>query len=209
MIKAEANVIGTIKRSASIRTDKNNNPYLSFIMIVNLPDAKANGKSVDVFVSLPNAGQDETQSYVEGLRIAVNGNLDIHKKGEELNFFLTGNETVTRNVADTDSISGTISFRGYLKKENIYEQKTDKNGHPFMVFSAYSLEKVGQEFVSTWINCMRFPEKGASIETIIPEWLHAKAHVDVNGTMQLSSYNGNVRISCRVKSMAEHINTQQ
>ena len=209
MIKAEANVIGTIKRSASIRTDKDKNPYLSFIMTVNLPDAKANGKSVDVFVSLPNTGQDEAQSYVEGLRIAVNGKLDIHKKGEELKFYLTGNETVTQNVADTDSISGTISFRGYLKKENIYEQKTDKNGHPFMVFSAYSLEKVGQEFVSTWINCMRFPEKDASIETIIPEWLHAKAHVDVNGTMSLSSYNGNVRISCRVKSMAEHINTQQ
>lgn len=34
MIKAEANVIGTIKRSANIRTGKNNNPYLSFVMTV-------------------------------------------------------------------------------------------------------------------------------------------------------------------------------
>lgn len=209
MIKAEANVIGTIKRSASIRTDKNNNPYLSFIMAVNLPDAKANGKSVDIFVSLPNAKQDEAQSYVEGMRIAVNGNLDIRKKGEELNFYLTGNEITTQNVSDLDTVSGTISFRGYLKKENIYEQKTDKNGHPFMVFSAYSLEKVGQEFVSTWINCMRFPEKDANIESLVPEWFHAKAHVDVSGDLMLSSYNGNVRISCRVKSIAEHVNTQQ
>ena len=209
MIKAEANVIGTIKRSASIRTDKNNNPYLSFLMAVNLPDAKANSKSIDVFVSLPNAKQEEAQSYVEGLRVAISGNLDIRKKREELNFYLTGNEVSTQDVATLDAVTGTISFRGYLKKENIYEQKTDKNGHPFIVFSAYSLEKNGQEFVSTWVNCMRFPEKGANIDSIIPKWLHAKAHVDVNGDLQLSSYNGMVRISCRVKNMTEHINTQQ
>ena len=51
MIKAEANVIGTIKRSANIRTDKNNNPYLSFVMTVVLTDAKTTSKSIDVFVS--------------------------------------------------------------------------------------------------------------------------------------------------------------
>lgn len=79
MIKAEANVIGTIKRSANIRTDKNNNPYLSFVMTVVLTDAKTTSKSIDVFVSLPNAKQDEAQAYVEGLRVAVNGNLDIRK----------------------------------------------------------------------------------------------------------------------------------
>ena len=209
MIKAEANVIGTIKRSASIRTDKNSNPYLSFIMAVNLPDAKVNTKSIDVFVSFPNVTQDEAHSYIEGLRVAVNGNLDIRKKGEELNFYLTGKEVSTQDVATLDTITGTISFRGYLKKENIYEQKTDKNGNPFIVFSAYSLEKNSQEFVSTWINCMRFPEKGATIDSIIPEWLHAKAHIDVDGDLQLSSYNGIVRISCRVKDMKEHINIQQ
>ena len=49
MIKAEANVVGTIRRSASIRTDKNNNPYLSFVMTVVLTDAKTTSKSVDVF----------------------------------------------------------------------------------------------------------------------------------------------------------------
>lgn len=46
MIKAEANVIGTIKRSANIRTDKNNNPYLSFVMTVVLTDAKTTSESI-------------------------------------------------------------------------------------------------------------------------------------------------------------------
>ena len=209
MIKAEANVIGTIKRSASIRTDKNNNPYLSFVMTVVLTDAKTSSHSIDVFVSLPNARQDEAQVYVEGLRIAVSGDLDIRKKEENLNFYLTGNNVTTQNVAELDSISGSLSFRGYLKKENIYQQKTDKNGHPFIVFSAYSVDKNGQEFQSTWVNFMRFPEKDAGIESIIPEWMHSKAHVDITGELQVSSYNGIARLSCRVKDMTEHVNNQQ
>lgn len=209
MIKAEANVVGTIKRSASIRTDKNNNPYLSFVMTVVLTDAKATSHSIDVFVSLPNVKQDEAQVYVEGLRVAVNGNLDIRKKDNNLNFYLTSNTITTQNVAELDSVSGSLSFRGYLKKENIYQQKTDKNGHPFIVFSAYSVDKNGQDFQSTWVNFMRFPEKGADVESIIPEWLHSKAHVDITGELQVSSYNGVARLSCRVNGMAEHINTQQ
>lgn len=209
MIKAEANVTGTIKRSASIRTDKNNNPYLSFIMTVVLTDAKTTSKSIDVFVSLPNAKQDEAQSYVEGLRVAVNGNLDIRKKADDLAFYLTGNTVTIQDVASLDTISGTLTFRGYLKKENIYQQKTDKNGHPFIVFSAYSLEKNGEEYLSTWVNFMRFPEKGAEIESFIPEWMRPKAHVDITGELQVSSYNGVVRLSSRVKDMTEHINTQQ
>ena len=209
MIKAEANVTGTIKRSASIRTDKNNNPYLSFVMTVVLTDAKATSKSTDVLVSLPNARQEEAQSYVEGLRVTVNGNLDIRKKENNLNFYLTGNTITTQEVAELDTISGSLSFRGYLKKENIYQQKSDKNGHPFIVFSAYSLEKNGEEYLSTWVNFMRFPEKGAEVESIIPEWMHPKAHVDITGDLQVSSYNGVVRLSSRVKDMTEHINIQQ
>lgn len=209
MIKAEANVVGTIKRSASVRTDKNNNPYLSFVMTVVLSDAKTTSKSIDVFVSLPNGKQDEAQSYVEGLRVAVNGNLDIRKKEDNLNFYLTGNTIATQNVAENDSISGSLSFRGYLKKENIYQQKTDKNGHPFIVFSAYSVDKNGQEFQSTWVNFMRFPEKDAVVESVIPEWMHSKAHMDITGELQVSSYNDIVRLSCRVKNMTEHVNTQQ
>ena len=209
MIKAEANVTGTIKRSASIRTDKNNNPYLSFVMTVVLTDAKATNKSIDVFASIPNAKQDEAQSYVEGLRVVVNGNLDIRKKENNLNFYLTGNTITTQDVVELDTISGSLSFRGYLKKENIYQQKADKNGHPFIVFSAYSLEKNGEEYLSTWVNFMRFPEKGAEVESIIPEWMRPKAHVDITGDLQVSSYNGIVRLSSRVKDMTEHINTQQ
>ena len=209
MIKAEVNVTGTVKRNAGIRTDRNNNPYLSLLLTVCLPDAKRTNHSIDVFVSLPNARQEDVYTYTEGSRLTVNGSMDFRKKEEELQFYLTGNLVSIENVTDLDAIGGTMTFRGHLKKENVYEQKTDKNGHPYIVFSAYSSEKVGESFVSTWVNFMRFPEKDADISSILPDWMHPKAHVDIKGDLQVSSYGGTVRLSCRVRDIQEHVYVQQ
>lgn len=208
MIKVEANVIGTIKRNASVRTDRNNKPYLSFIMSVRLPDAKGEGKIIDVFVYLPEAQQGDISLYSEGVRISINGDMDIRKKEDELLFYLVGKTISMEDVPELDAIGGTLKFRGHLKKENIYEEKTGKKGNPFIVFSAYSSEKVGENFVSTWVNFMRFPAKGADIESIKPEWMRSKAHVDISGDLQLSSFNGKLRLSCRVREMSEVVNVQ-
>lgn len=208
MIKVEANVIGTIKRNASVRTDKNNRPYLSFIMSVRLPDAKAESKTIDVFVSFPEAQQDDMFLYSEGVRVSINGDMDIRKKDEELHFYLVGKTISTENVPELDALGGTLKFRGHLKKENVYEEKTGKKGNPFIVFSAFSSEKVGESFVCTWINFMRFPAKGETIESIKPEWMRSKAHVDISGDLQLSFFNGKLRLSCRVREMSEVVNVQ-
>ena len=209
MIKAEVNVTGTVKRNAGIRTDRNNNPYLSLLLTVCLPDAKQTNHSIDVFVSLPNARQEDVYTYTEGSRLTVNGSMDFRKKEEELQFYLTGNLVSIENVTDLDAIGGTMTFRGHLKKENVNEQKTDKNGHPYIVFSAYSSEKVGESFVSTWVNFMRFPEKDADISSILPDWMRPKSHVDITGDLQVSSYGGTVRLSCRVRDIQEHVYVQQ
>lgn len=205
MIKAEVKVIGTIKRSASIRTDKNNQPYLSFIVTMALPDAKVSSNSIDAFVSYPKGQQSDVPQLVEGVRVAILGTLDIRHKDDNLLFYLSAEAVTTENVLELDAVIGTLSFRGHLKKENFCEEKNDKNGNPYLVFSAYSAEKVGENFISTWVNFMRFPNKGAGIDTIKPEWMRSKAHIEVNGEMQLSSYNGNVQLSCKVADMREYV----
>ena len=209
MIKAEVKIIGTIKRSASVRTDKNNQPYLSFIVTIALPDAKANTNTVDALVSYPKGQQSDVSLFAEGVRVAIQGVLDIRNKENKLLFYLAAESVTTDDVPDLDAISGTLSFRGHLKKEKVYEEKKDKNGNPYLFFSAYSAEKVGESFVSTWVNFMRFPEKGAAVESIIPDWMHSKAHVDISGELQVSAYNDVVRLSCRVHDMTEYSNTQQ
>ncbi|MBU9910002.1 hypothetical protein KSW89_02925 [Prevotella copri] len=205
MIKAEVKIIGTIKRGASIRTDKNNQPFLSFIVTIALPDAKTNTITVDALVSYPKGQQSDVSLFAEGVRVAIQGVLDIRNKENKLLFYLAAESVTTDDVPDLDAISGTLSFRGHLKKEKVYEEKKDKNGNPYLVFSAYSAEKVGESFVSTWVNFMRFPEKGAAIGTVKPDWMRSKAHVCISGELQISSYNSKVQMSCKVASMSEFV----
>ena len=173
MIRADVNMTGTIKRSATTRTDKNEKPYLSFVVNVKLPDAKGKGRDLDVLVTFQGGKKSDLSLLAEKQRVTVQGTLDIRKKGEDLAFYLT--------------------------------EKSDRNGNPYLLFSAYSSEKVGDNFVSTWVRFLRFPEKGAGIETIKPEWMQPRCRVSIDGELQLASYDKQVRLSCRVSDMKEFI----
>lgn len=207
MIKADVNVVGTIKKGASIRTNKEGQPYLSLVMKVSLPETKGKGKAkdVEILVTIPDGKQSDLSLYSEKRRASVEGTMDIRKKGEELAFYLTASQVSTEDVADVDAISGTLHFRGRLKNDNVLEERTDRKGNPYLTFSAYSSEKVGDNFVSTWVHFVRFPEKDADIDSIKADWMCAKARVTVEGALQISVYNKVVRLSCRVSSMEEYI----
>jgi hypothetical protein len=205
MIRADVNMTGAIKRSATTRTDKNENPYLSFVVKVNLPDAKGKGRDLEVLVTYKGGKKSDLSLFTEGKRVTVQGTLDIRKKGEDLAFYLTASKVSTKNVPDDDGITGELHFRGRLKNDNICEEKSDRHGNPYLLFSAYSSEKVGENFVSTWVRFLRFPEKGASVETIKPEWMKPKARVSIDGELQLGVYDQQVRLSCRVSDMKEYI----
>lgn len=89
MIKAEVNVIGTISRSAAVRTDKSGSAYLAFPLVVNLVNQSDQTTiPVTVYVTVPNGQQSDLALYTEGTRVAVNGTMDIHKKDDSLTFSL-------------------------------------------------------------------------------------------------------------------------
>ena len=108
-------------------------------------------------------------------------------------------------MSDEDAIVGELQFRGRLKNDDIMEEKSDKNGNPYIVFSAFSAEKVGNKFVSTWVRFMRFPATGAGVETIKPDWMRPKAHLTVTGDLQVYVYNNVFRFTCIVKGMEEYV----
>lgn len=202
MIRAEVNITGTISRNAVVRTDRNNNPYLAFAMMVNLSSATDQPTHIYIYVSVPDGKQDDLSLYTEHTRVMVNGVMDIHKKDDNLTFFLSAKHITTDNVAELDSVSGTMSFRGRLRSDNVFEEKTTKqSGKPYLRFSAYSAEKDGDKFVSTWVNFIRFPEKDASIETIKEDWMTPKANVCILGTLELDAYKGRISINSRVIEM--------
>lgn len=205
MIRAEVKIIGTIRRSASMRTNSTGTPELSFFMSVSVPDVQTGNKDIDIWVSLPEAHENDVANYQQDYRVAVEGTMDIRRNTSGLLFFLVAKSATTNDVPEVDSITGNLTFRGHLKKEKVYEQKTDKNGNPFLVFSAYSSEKVGDEFLSTWVNFMRFPEKNADVEHVDTSCLQPRANVVIKGDLTVSSYNGQVRLSCRVRDIQPYV----
>lgn len=205
MIKAEVNLVGTVKRGATMREDKNKKSYLSFVMAVNVTDGNENSKDMEIHVMYYNAKKSDLSLYVENRRIVAQGILDIHKKGEDYIFYLSAKKLSVKDVSDEDAIVGELQFRGRLKSDDIMEEKSDKNGNPYIVFSAFSSEKVGDKFVSIWVRFMRFPAKEAGVDTIKPDWMRPKAHLTVTGDLQVYVYNNVFRFTCIVKGMEEYV----
>ena len=181
MIKAEVNLVGTVKRGATMREDKNKKSYLSFVMAVNVTDGNGNSKDMEIHVMYYNAKKSDLPLYDENRRIVAQGTLDIHKKGEDYIFYLSAKKLSVKDVSDEDAIVGELQFRGRLKNDDIMEEKSDKNGNPYIVFSAFSAEKVGDKFVSIWV------------------------HLTATGDLQVSIYNNVFRFTCIVKSMEEYV----
>lgn len=174
-------------------------------MAVNVTDGNGNSKDMEIHVMYYNAKKSDLPLYDENRRIVAQGTLDIHKKGEDYNFYLSAKKLSVKDVSDEDAIVGELQFRGRLKNDDIMEEKSDKNGNPYIVFSAFSAEKVGDKFVSTWVRFMRFPAKGAGVETIKPDWMRPKAHLTVTGDLQVYVYNNVFRFTCIVKGMEEYV----
>lgn len=201
MIKANVNVAGTITRAATMKGDKDNSTYVSLALSVSIPDSEDMQKTIEINVIYPQGKQSDLDILTEKRRIAAIGVMDVRKKGEDFIFYLNAEQITVKDVSESDLVTGDLQFRGRLKNDKVYEERTDKKGNPYLVFSAYSSEKIGDNFVSTWVNFIRFPEKGSDIDSIKPSWLRSKATIQVEGEFKIAAVKGNIRLNCRVSSM--------
>ena len=112
MIRADVTAIGTIKRAATIRTDKNNQPYLSFILGITLTDSKGSAKDIELFVMDTKGKQSDISLYSEKKRVSVKGSMNIRTKGEELAYYINAESITTKEVAELDSIG--LLFQDFL-----------------------------------------------------------------------------------------------
>ena len=93
-----------------------------------------------------------------------------------------------------DSVKGTIEFRGTVG--NKIEEKKDKKDKPYLVFSAFSSEKVGEGYSFTWVRFMHFGQGK-------PEWMEGKCGIDAKGELQLSIYNDRLDLTCRAAELTQ------
>lgn len=195
MIKCNVAVSGTVSKVASCRTNKEGKPFVTFAVSVVIPARNGTGKTVEVGV-VKDGTLTEVGNFPTGARIEATGVLTIRKRGEAMCFNLRADSVNTTPTTDKDGIAGDMEFRGKVGR-NI-EEKQDKKGNPFLQFSAFSAEKVGEGFEYTWVRFFRFDGQRE-------DWLQQGARVSVKGSLELSVYNDRLGVSCRVNEISEYI----
>lgn len=196
MIKCNVIINGTVSRAAQMRTDKENNSFVSFPVRVVIPAKSGINKTVEVSVSMSGT-QSDCHKFQANQRVELQGILTLRKRGEALYFNLMA-DSANLNPAETkDKIEGEMEFRGSLGNKDVIA-KNDKKGNPFIIFSGFSTEKIGDTFEYIWVRFVRFSgDKEA--------FLQPKAKVNVKGTAEFGVYNDKIDLSCRVSEISEWV----
>ena len=126
--------------------------------------------------------------------VDVKGVLTFKKKDDNLYFNLKGIEVSQPAAESKDGIVGDMDFKGKVGKD--IDMKKDKNGKTFLMFSAFSAEKIGEEFAFTWVRFVRFVEEKE-------EWLQPKATIEAKGDLEISVYNERLNLGCKVAELSQ------
>ena len=200
MIKSNLKVCAVINRAASVKKDKKGASYLSYG--VQLPVSGKNGESQTLVINVMMAPRKGSVSDLTvGRRVALEGEMTIHKHGGKLCCYLRP-ESVELVENGSDSIEGTLEFRGKLGKKEV-ELKEDKNGNIYMVFSAFSTDKTKDKPEFTWVSFLYFDPKDGE------DFLKPGTYIDAKGTLQLGVYHDAVTLDCLVDEVKPWILNKQ
>ena len=200
MIKSNLKVCATINRAASVKKDKKGASYLSYG--VQLPVSGKNGESQPLVINVMMApSKGSVSDLTVGRRVALEGEMTIHKHGGKLCCYLRP-ESVDLVENGSDSIEGTLEFRGKLGKKEV-ELKEDKNGNIYMVFSAFSIDKTKDKPEFIWVSFLYFDPKDGE------DFLKPGTYIDAKGTLQLGVYHDAVTLDCLVDEVKPWILNKQ
>ena len=191
MIKCNVSVCGIVSKAAVVRNGKDGMPFTTYSVDVVVPAKKGINKTVMVNCIMDG---DCAEAIVVGNRIDVKGVLTFKKKDENLYFNLKGIEVSQSAAENKDGIVGDMDFKGKVGKD--IDMKKDKNGKAFLMFSAFSAEKIGEEFAFTWVRFVRFSEEKE-------EWLQSKATIEAKGELEISVYNDRLNLGCKVAELSQ------
>lgn len=189
MIKAEVTVNGIIDRSATSRTSKEGKPFTTFSLKVNITGHNQESLPIEISIIKDGYNASEANQFTSGRRVEVSGNMTFKKRGERMYVNMSASQINMTPIAVTDSVEGTVEFRGTLGKQ--IDRKNDKNGKPYQTFSGFSTEKVDEAFEFTWIRFARF--SGDECNALVPS-----GKIEAKGKLTLSVFREKLNIDCRV-----------
>ena len=82
------------------------------------------------------------------------------------------------------------------KVGKVIDRKKGKNRKNFVMCSAFSAEKIGEEFALTWVRFVRVSEEKE-------EWLQSKAAIEAKGELEISVYNDRLNLGCKVAELSQ------
>lgn len=193
MIKCNVKVCGIINRAASVKQTADGKNFVAFGMSVEVPSTKGDAVSVNISVAADSA---DAAALTQGRRVAVDGVLKIKGAAEKKTYFNLSAENIALDPVEEAGISGEMEFRGVVCKD--IKTPTDKKGNRYLRFSAYSTDKVGDEFFSVFVRFVSFNEA-------IPSFIVPKAKIEAKGELRISTFNGNLDLNCKAVELKEYV----
>lgn len=193
MIKCNVKVCGIINRAASVKQTVDGKSFVAFGMSVEVPSTKGDAVSVNISVAADSA---DAAVLTQGRRVAVDGVLKIKGAAERKTYFNLSAENIALDPVAESGISGEMEFRGVVCKD--IKTPTDKKGNRYLRFSAYSTDKIGEEFFSVFVRFVSFNEA-------IPPFIVPKAKIEAKGELRISTFNGNLDLNCKAVELKEYV----
>ena len=193
MIKCNVKVCGIINRAASVKHTADGKSFVAFGMSVDVPSTKGDVVPVIISVAADNA---DAAVLTQGRRDSVDGVLKIKGAAEKKTYFNLSAENIALDPVAESGISGEMEFRGVVCKD--IKTPTDKKGNRYLRFSAYSTDKIGDDFFSVFVRFVSFNEA-------IPSFIVPKAKIEAKGELRISTFNGNLDLNCKAVELKEYV----
>lgn len=195
MIKCNVSVCGKINRSAVAKKSKTGEDFISFGITIPVKDRNDKKKDFEISVSA-NGDRNNTSVYSTGRKVSIDGTLTIVKKNNRLYLNLRCDNLDLVKSTEPERIEGTMDFKGKIGKNGV-EEKEDKKGNTYKVFSAFASDKDGEQREFTWVRFLYFKPKDNE------DFLQAGRYIQAEGDMQLGLFNDELSLECRVSSVSE------
>lgn len=195
MIKCNVKVCGIINRTASVKQTSDGKSFVAFGLSVDVPSTKGDVVPVNISVAAENA---DVAAFTQGRRVSIEGVLKIKGAAEKRTFFNLSADKIEIDPVAESGISGEMEFRGVVCKD--IKTPTDKKGNRYLRFSAYSTDKVGEDYFSVFVRFVSFNEA-------IPSFFVPKAKIEAKGELRISTFNGNLDLNCKAVELKEYVKT--
>lgn len=190
-------LVGTLASQPQIRKDKNEEEFIAFEVSVLVPVKDGEGYKQTISVAMGTDGLVNATRPV-GTRVQLEGTMTFHKTMTNSYVNLSASSISADDVPGEDSVTGEIDFKGTTGQD--FLSKTDKNGKPYLIFSAYSTEKISEnDYTYTWVRFIQF-------DTTQPDWMKTMTGIHAIGKLKLSAYKDrrgtdHLEIGCTAKSV--------